>query len=115
MPTRARRCGADMPIPIAAERSAGARGWFTRHQGWLFFPLLLLEGLSLHTDGLKRVLGRDKVERRWVEGAGERIPRQLACLRQSPPEIATWSETHPGLRVTRIKHYRDVYERQQRY
>jgi len=37
------------------------------HQGWYFFPLLLLEGLSLHTDGLKRVLSRGKVERRWVE------------------------------------------------
>jgi len=41
--------------------------WLVAHQGWYFFPLLLLEGLSLHTDGLKRVLSRDKVERRWVE------------------------------------------------
>jgi hypothetical protein len=38
-----------------------------RSSGWYFFPLLLLEGLSLHTDGLKRVLSRGKVERRWVE------------------------------------------------
>ena len=41
--------------------------WLVAHQGWYFFPLLLLEGLSLHTDGLKRVLSRGKVERRWVE------------------------------------------------
>ena len=38
-----------------------------RSPGLDFFPLLLLEGLSLHTDGLKRVLSRDKVEHRWVE------------------------------------------------
>lgn len=37
------------------------------HQGWYFFPLLLLEGLSLHRDGVSRVLGRDRVQRRWVE------------------------------------------------
>jgi hypothetical protein len=41
--------------------------WLVAHQGWYFFPLLLLEGLSLHTDGLKRVLSRGKVEHRWVE------------------------------------------------
>src|SRR4029453_15060904 len=41
--------------------------WLVAHQGWYFFPLLLLEGLSLPTGGLKRVLSRGKVERRWVE------------------------------------------------
>jgi fatty acid desaturase len=41
--------------------------WLVAHQGWYFFPMLLLEGISLHTDGIKRVLGRGKVERRWVE------------------------------------------------
>ena len=37
------------------------------HQGWYFFPLLLLEGLSLHAESVKRVLSREKVDRRWVE------------------------------------------------
>jgi fatty acid desaturase len=41
--------------------------WLVAHQGWYFFPILLLEGLSLHADGIKRVLGRGKVQRRWVE------------------------------------------------
>ena len=37
------------------------------HQGWYFFPILLLEGLSLHVAGITRVVGRGKVDRRWVE------------------------------------------------
>ena len=41
--------------------------WLVAHQGWYFFPLLLLEGASLHLEGVRRVLGRGKVERRWVE------------------------------------------------
>ena len=41
--------------------------WLVAHQGWYFFPILLLEGLSLHVDGIKRVVSRGKVERRWVE------------------------------------------------
>src|SRR5215204_3364062 len=41
--------------------------WVVAHQGWYFFPLLLLEGLSLHWEGIRRVSGRDKVERRWIE------------------------------------------------
>ena len=41
--------------------------WLVAHQGWYFFPILLLEGLSLHWDGIRRVIGRDKIERRWVE------------------------------------------------
>ena len=41
--------------------------WLVAHQGWYFFPLLLLEGVSLHLEGVQRVLRRGKVERRWVE------------------------------------------------
>jgi fatty acid desaturase len=41
--------------------------WVVAHQGWYFFPILLLEGLSLHADGVKRVVGRGRVDRRWVE------------------------------------------------
>lgn len=41
--------------------------WLVARQGWYFFPLLLLEGLSLHKDGLARVLHRAPVKRRWVE------------------------------------------------
>jgi fatty acid desaturase len=41
--------------------------WLVARQGWYFFPLLLLEGASLHWDGIKRIFGRGKVQRRWVE------------------------------------------------
>jgi fatty acid desaturase len=41
--------------------------WLVARQGWYFFPLLLLEGASLHWDGVKRVFSRGPVERRWIE------------------------------------------------
>jgi fatty acid desaturase len=68
--------GADPDIALSAiaftpERATRHRSplmrWLVTHQGWYFFPLLLLEGLSLHTDGIRRVASRQKVERRWVE------------------------------------------------
>lgn len=45
----------------------GLRGWLTARQGWLFFPLLLLEGLNLHVSGIKTIFGRGTVKRRPVE------------------------------------------------
>jgi fatty acid desaturase len=39
----------------------------TRKQGYLFFPLLMLEGLNLHGHGFRTVFGRGKVDKRWVE------------------------------------------------
>lgn len=45
----------------------GLRGWLTARQGWLFFPLLLLEGLNLHVSGIKTIFGRGPVKRRPVE------------------------------------------------
>ncbi|KAF2414761.1 acyl-CoA desaturase [Microbacterium sp. B35-04] len=39
----------------------------TRKQGWLFFPLLTLEGLNLHFLGLKHLLSRGEVKGRWIE------------------------------------------------
>ena len=40
---------------IADARSGGLREWFTRRQGWLLFPLLTLEGLSLHVGALRHM------------------------------------------------------------
>ena len=51
----------------ATQYRSGLKRWLIAHQGWYFFPLLLLEGLSLHRDGLRRAFGRDKIARRWVE------------------------------------------------
>ncbi|QBR91743.1 fatty acid desaturase family protein [Nocardioides euryhalodurans] len=52
---------------IAAGRTAGARGWFLRRQGWLFFPLLTLEGLNLHWAGLERLFRDREVRHRRTE------------------------------------------------
>jgi hypothetical protein len=41
--------------------------WLVAHQGWYFFPILLLLGVSFLTDGFRRVISRDKIQRRWVE------------------------------------------------
>ena len=40
---------------IAESRSAGVPGWFQRHQGWLFFPLLTLEGINLHVASIREL------------------------------------------------------------
>jgi len=53
---------------LAAPRT-GLRGWLTQRQGWLFFPLLLLEGLNLHVSGVRTIFGRAEVKRRPVEMA----------------------------------------------
>ncbi len=45
----------------------GLAGWFVARQGWLFFPLLLLEGLNLHVSGLRTIFGRGPVKRRGTE------------------------------------------------
>ncbi|MBX9243677.1 acyl-CoA desaturase [Actinotalea ferrariae] len=45
----------------------GLRAWFHARQGWLFFPLLLLEGLNLHVAGVKTIFGKGEVKRRPVE------------------------------------------------
>ncbi|WP_082481843.1 MULTISPECIES: acyl-CoA desaturase [unclassified Aeromicrobium] len=42
---------------IVAERS-GFKGWFARHQGWFFFPLLTLEGINLHVQSV--LVGLDR-------------------------------------------------------
>ena len=57
-------------VMFREEDSAKTRGvyaWILKRQGYLFFPLLMLEGLNLHLHGLKTVFGRGKVDRRWVE------------------------------------------------
>ena len=68
--------GVDPDIALSAIAMTPARAtrhrsrlmrWLVAHQGWYFFPILLLEGASLHTDGIRRVLSRDKIQRRWVE------------------------------------------------
>jgi fatty acid desaturase len=52
---------------IAAERTTGPAGWFQDRQGWLFFPLLTLEGVNLHISGLRYLFGRAPVPHRAAE------------------------------------------------
>ncbi|RHA44062.1 fatty acid desaturase family protein, partial [Cellulomonas rhizosphaerae] len=51
---------------LTRERT-GLAGWFAQRQGWLFFPLLLLEGLNLHVTGVRRLVQRRPVKRRAIE------------------------------------------------
>ena len=64
----------DLELPVvsftpdqAIRRSNPLTGWAIAHQGAFFFPILLLEGLSLHASSVRRLLQRDRVDRRWVE------------------------------------------------
>jgi fatty acid desaturase len=54
------------PDSATRNRSRLSR-WLVDHQGWYFFPILLLEGLSMHWEAIHRVIGRGHVERRWIE------------------------------------------------
>ena len=64
----------DIELPViavtpetAARRHSAAVTWLQAHQGLLFFPILLLEGLSLHASSVRRVVTRGRLERRWAE------------------------------------------------
>ena len=50
-----------------AAKARGIRRLITRRQGWLFFPLLTLEGLNLHVLAIRHLLGREAVKERWTE------------------------------------------------
>ncbi|GAA2980473.1 acyl-CoA desaturase [Microbacterium terrae] len=69
------RVGKDPDIEIDTisfiETDAASAGRFraliTRKQGWLFFPLLTLEGLNLHYLGLKHLFSRGELKDRYLE------------------------------------------------
>lgn len=50
-----------------AALATGLRREITKRQGWLFFPLLTLEGLNLHFHSFKYLFGREPVKGRWIE------------------------------------------------
>ncbi|MFD3444754.1 fatty acid desaturase family protein [Microbacteriaceae bacterium 4G12] len=51
----------------AADVKSRVVAFIVRKQGYLFFPLLLLEGLNLHITSLRTVFGRGKVDKRALE------------------------------------------------
>jgi fatty acid desaturase len=53
--------------PAVAAPRTGMAAWFTRYQGWAFFPLLTLEGLNLHAASVRFLLGTKAHQHRWVE------------------------------------------------
>jgi fatty acid desaturase len=57
------------PAQAAHRRTAfgGPLGWIMEHQGVFFFPILLLEGLSLHASSIHRLFMREPLRRRAVE------------------------------------------------
>ena len=57
-------------ISFIEEDAAKSRGLIraiTARQGWLFFPLLTLEGLNLHMHSFKHLFSRGPVKGRWIE------------------------------------------------
>ncbi len=54
---------------IAATRQTGLSGWFVRHQGWLFFPLLTLEGINLHVASVSPLFSRGSSRQQRIESA----------------------------------------------
>jgi fatty acid desaturase len=55
-------------LEVDAEKVSGPMSLITRRQGWLFFPLLTLEGLNLHWLALRHVFNfRHEVKDRWLE------------------------------------------------
>jgi fatty acid desaturase len=64
----------DIDLPVVAftpEQARRPRGplmrWTIAHQGAFFFPILLLEGLSLHASSVHRVFAREPLAHRPVE------------------------------------------------
>lgn len=55
------------PDQTLARRGPGA--WLARHQAWLFFPMLMLEGLHLHVAGVRALLSRRRSAVKWLEAA----------------------------------------------
>ncbi|SNT55439.1 Fatty acid desaturase [Actinomadura meyerae] len=47
----------------SARARHGPGAWLARHQAWLFFPMLLLEGFHLHLAGARALLGRTATAR----------------------------------------------------
>jgi fatty acid desaturase len=54
--------------PGQARARRGFGIWLARYQAWLFFPMLLLEGLHLHVAGLRALLSRRRVTAKLLEG-----------------------------------------------
>jgi fatty acid desaturase len=50
-----------------AAKQRGVIAWITRRQGYLFFPLLLLEGVNLHVTSVRTLFAKQRIEGRTLE------------------------------------------------
>ena len=53
--------------PESAAAQRGLLAAITRRQAWLFYPLLLLEGVNLHVHSIRSLVSRRAVDGRWLE------------------------------------------------
>ncbi|RXZ86057.1 fatty acid desaturase family protein [Agromyces atrinae] len=51
----------------SAAKQKGVIAWITRRQGYLFFPLLLLEGLNLHVTSVRTLFAKRRIDGRGLE------------------------------------------------
>jgi fatty acid desaturase len=51
----------------AAAKTTGFTNAFVKRQGWLFFPILTLEGLNLHVQAFRRVFSKEPLNHRGME------------------------------------------------
>jgi fatty acid desaturase len=61
---------ASMALTFSTEQTLARRRigtWVARYQAWLFFPMLLLEGLNLHAAGVRALLGRRRTKAKVAE------------------------------------------------
>ena len=87
---------------LAADVPRGRVGtWLTEHQGWFFFPLLLLEGANLHVESARALLSGGKVKRRAVDlaliGTHWAAYLTLLLLVLSPGKAAAFVGIHLAL------------------
>lgn len=84
-----------------AGRRRGVLALVARHQGWLFFPMLLLEGVNLHVASVRTLLRRTDLPHRRLELAllGLRLvlPIVLLLLVWPPSLVAAVTAVHVGV------------------
>ncbi|APX04224.1 acyl-CoA desaturase [Arthrobacter sp. QXT-31] len=77
-------------LHVDAAKARGIRALITRRQGWLFFPLLTLEGLNLHYLSLRHLLSPGPVK-------GRRVELGLLALRYSAVLLPLFLLLPPGM------------------
>ncbi|NES28760.1 acyl-CoA desaturase [Micromonospora terminaliae] len=93
------------------EQATATRGlsrWMARRQAWLFFPLLLLEGLALHVASVRALVGREP-DGRWRTPVRHRVVEGLLLVAHaagylgllfavmSPGRALLFAAVHQGL------------------